>query len=248
MPAPFSRMKDWMIWSSVMPTACILAIFSLAGLEKLHSSMLQVATESLQPHWHCSRAPTRRTSLLGFSAAVCASPERDNATAAIKASRLILNRYMFLGNPHHFRAGILHLDLARNQADQRAADQHQAAHPDPGDQRKNVGLDDRPLVVIRHAREVQVQIFVRPLPDPDLRRALLARNIEAALGLQEPDLLPGFGHLNGSPVPGVIVVLALLQIDHLEGVIAHPHGIAVVQLFDFALVERMAGEPDEHQD
>src|SRR5581483_10159932 len=124
-------MNDCTIWSSAIPTACILAIFSLAGLEKLHSSMLQVATESLQPHWHCSRAPTRRTSLLGFSAAVCASPESDSAAAAIKARRLIRNRYMFLGNSHHFRAGVLHLDFARDQADQRAADQHQAAHPDP---------------------------------------------------------------------------------------------------------------------
>ena len=35
--------------------------------------MLQVATESLQPHWHCRRTPTRRTSALGFSEAVCAS-------------------------------------------------------------------------------------------------------------------------------------------------------------------------------
>src|SRR5215469_12784135 len=124
-------MKLCTIWSSVMPTDCICAIFSLAGLEKLHSSMLQVATESLQPHWHCSRAPTRRTSLLGFSDAVCASPENDAATATTKTRRLFLNRCMCFGNPHHLSAGILHLDLARNQADQRAADQHQASDPDP---------------------------------------------------------------------------------------------------------------------
>src|SRR5579864_7673557 len=117
MPGPFSRTKAWTIWSSDMPTASMRAIFSLAGLEKLHSSMLQVDTESLQPHWHCSRAPTRRTSLLGFSAAVWASPERDTATAATKARRLILNRYMFLRNSHHFGSRVLHLDRARNQAD-----------------------------------------------------------------------------------------------------------------------------------
>ena len=46
---------------------------SLAGLEKWHSSMVHVATESLQPHWQAMRAPTRRTSTLGFSEAVCAS-------------------------------------------------------------------------------------------------------------------------------------------------------------------------------
>ncbi len=55
-----------------MPTACICAMRSLAGFEKLHSSILHVATESLHPHWQASRAPTRRTSTLGFSEAVCA--------------------------------------------------------------------------------------------------------------------------------------------------------------------------------
>ena len=38
-----------------------------------------------------------------------------------EASRLLLNRCIFLGIPHHFRAGVLHLDFARDQADQRAA-------------------------------------------------------------------------------------------------------------------------------
>src|ERR1035438_5329548 len=57
---------------SVSPAACNLAIFSLAGLEKLHSSMAQVATVSLQPHWQPIWAATRRTSTLGFSAAVWA--------------------------------------------------------------------------------------------------------------------------------------------------------------------------------
>ena len=71
-----------MICSSLMPTACMRAMRSLAGLEKLHSSMLHVATESLQPHWHVSRLPTRRTSGLGFSAAVCA-----RATAAGNSAR-----------------------------------------------------------------------------------------------------------------------------------------------------------------
>src|ERR1700744_679721 len=64
-----------------MPRACIFAIFSLAGLEKLHSSMLQLATESGHPHWHLRRAPTRRVSTLGFSAAVCA-----HASAPARAS------------------------------------------------------------------------------------------------------------------------------------------------------------------
>src|ERR1035438_7719717 len=117
------------ICSSLMPTLCICAMRSLAGLEKWHSNMLHVATESLQPHWHCRRAPTRRTSTLGFSLAVWASA----ATANIRTSRLLLNRCIFLGIPHYFRAGVLQFHFAGHQADQRAEDDHQRADPDPRD-------------------------------------------------------------------------------------------------------------------
>src|SRR5438067_3414338 len=117
------------ICPSDMPADCICAMRSLAGLEKWHSSMLHVATESLHPHWHAMRAPTRRTSTLGFSEAVCAMA----AAATMSASRLLFNRCMFLRKAHHLRAGVLHLHFARDQADQRSADQHQAPNPDPRD-------------------------------------------------------------------------------------------------------------------
>src|ERR1035441_3977645 len=123
-------MKAWTICSSLMPMACIWAMRSLAGLEKWHSSMLQVATESLQPHWHWRREPTRRTSTLGFSLAVCASA----ATAMRRASRLLLNRCIGFGVSDHFGACVLHFDFARDEADQRAADQDESADPDPGDE------------------------------------------------------------------------------------------------------------------
>src|SRR5919206_3141410 len=102
-----------------MPTDCICAMRSLAGLEKWHSSIEQVATESLQPHWQAMRAPTRRTSTLGFSEAVC-----ENAAAAINnAKKLLLNRDIFLRIAHYRGAGVLHFDFARDQADERAGDQ-----------------------------------------------------------------------------------------------------------------------------
>src|ERR1017187_7305876 len=120
---------------------------SLAGLERSHSSMAQVATESLHPQRQASRCPTRRTSTLGFSDAVWA--KAATATSAIRShkrapakirqppalpallSLTFFNGRMFLGDPHHFRAGVLHLDLARDQADEGAANQHQAADPNP---------------------------------------------------------------------------------------------------------------------
>src|SRR5471030_1475251 len=95
-----------------MATACICAIRSLAGLENPHSSMMQVATESGHPHWHLSRAPTRRTSTLGFWDAVWARVPTAKAAPNSPASTLLLNRRIFLRITHHFRAGVLHLDLA----------------------------------------------------------------------------------------------------------------------------------------
>src|ERR1051325_358294 len=108
-----------------MPTFCMRAMRSLAGLEKPHSSMLQVATESLQPHWHCMRIPTRRTSALGFSEAVCARA----ATARMKANAnfsftgginrppaLPVDGCMGIRNAHHLGARVLHFDLAGDQA------------------------------------------------------------------------------------------------------------------------------------
>src|SRR5215813_3399767 len=148
---------------------------SFAGLEKWHSSMLHVATESLHPHWQASRAPTRRTSTLGFSAAVWAK-----ATTASSANNThsggrplsFLNSCMFPGNAHHFGAGVLHFDFAGDQADEGAADEHQPADPDPRHQRENISLNHGPLIVVRHAPEVEVQVFIGPLADAHLRRPL----------------------------------------------------------------------------
>src|SRR5690242_8398282 len=97
------------ICPSGVPDDCICAIRSLAGFEKWHSSMEQVATESLHPHWQAIRAPTRRTSRLGFSEAVCARAAAVNAiqkalTVCLRARLRKLLR-MFSGNAHHLGAG-----------------------------------------------------------------------------------------------------------------------------------------------
>src|SRR4051794_15186518 len=130
-------MKPCTICSSDIATACCCAIRSLAGLEKWHSSIEHVATESLQPHWQAMRAPTRRTSTLGFSEAVCARA----AAAITSANRLFFNRRIFLRIAHDLGAGVLHFDLAGDEAKKRPADQHQSADPDPRHQRKDVSLN-----------------------------------------------------------------------------------------------------------
>src|SRR2546426_9904160 len=63
-------MKSSTMVESGTPAACICAILSLAGWEKLQPSMLQLATVSGQPHWQASRAPTRR--IFWVVLAICA--------------------------------------------------------------------------------------------------------------------------------------------------------------------------------
>src|ERR1022692_1721366 len=187
---------------SVSPAACNLAIFSLAGLEKLHSSMAQVATVSLQPHWQPIWAATRRTSTLGFSAAVWAralghavrinSKNKSGSwrtragvdARPTNAPRLLRNFCIFSCYPDHFGARVLHLDFAGDQAHQRTADEHQAADPDPGDQRENVSLDHGADAVVGHAAEVEIQVFVEAGAHAYFRSTLAAGFIETLLGLE----------------------------------------------------------------
>src|SRR5689334_10784783 len=110
------------------------------------------------------RAPTRRTSTFGFSAAVCASA----AAAMTSTIKLFFNRRMFLRITHDLRACVLHFDFAGDEADECSADQHQPADPDPGNQREDVGLDDGALVIVGHAAEIQIQILVGALANADL--------------------------------------------------------------------------------
>src|SRR3954453_2289178 len=152
------------------------------------------------------RAPTRRTSTLGFSEAVCASA----AAAMTSASRLFFNRCMFLRIAHDLRAGVLHFDFARDEADERSADQHEPADPDPRDQREYVRLNDGALVVVRHAAEVQIEILVRPLANSDFRRTLAAYGVEALFRLERAEDLAVLGDLHDRAVPLVVLVLALL--------------------------------------
>src|SRR6266849_8223381 len=105
-------MKSATMAESATPEACICAIFSLAGWEKLQPSMLQLATVSGQPHWQASRAPTRR--MFWVVLAICAHAAVARASAR---STLLLHGNMFLGDAYYLGPGVLQLDLARNQRD-----------------------------------------------------------------------------------------------------------------------------------
>src|SRR5690242_6194180 len=167
--------------------------------------MLQVATESLHPHLQARCDPTRRTSTLGFSLAVWAS-----AAATMTMARMLLfNRRMFPDRAHHLGAGVLHLDFARDQADQRAAKHDQSADPDPRYQREDVGLNDGALVVVAHPAEVQVEVFVQALADSDFAGGLPAGLIEALFGLEVSEILAVLGDAHAGAMELVDGVFAL---------------------------------------
>jgi len=146
------------------------------GFEKLHSSILHVATESLHPHWQRSRAPhgahphwaSRRPSAPGPR-----RPERRPAEpagcvaekTALSRSRLRLNRRRFFTTPTtSVRAyciltllGIRHTSVPPIST-RPPIQIHETS-------REHVRLDYRALVVVRHAAEIQVQVLVEPRPD-----------------------------------------------------------------------------------
>src|SRR5689334_15373478 len=115
------------------------------------------------------RAPTRRTSTLGFSLAVWARAAA--ATTMTRRMRRILITGDALrgpggaGDTYDLRPRVLHLHFARHQADERADDVHQHTHPDPTHQREDVGLNHGALVIVAHAAEIEIQVFVRALAD-----------------------------------------------------------------------------------
>src|SRR6058998_2990285 len=108
-----------MMVESGTPAACICAILSLAGWEKLQPSMLQLATVSGQPHWQASRAPTLRIFCVVLAICAHAPVARVNARASAK-NTLLLHWNMFLGDAYYFGPGVLQLDLAWDQCDQAA--------------------------------------------------------------------------------------------------------------------------------
>src|SRR5947207_13296101 len=102
-----------MMAESATPDACICAILSFAGWEKLHPSMLQLATVSGQPHWQASLDPTRRIFCVVLAiwadAAVARTKVRTrarNTLLLVLTARLLLDRNILFGNTHNFSARV----------------------------------------------------------------------------------------------------------------------------------------------
>src|SRR3984957_17241607 len=199
---------------SVVPCACNLAMRSLAGFEKLHSSLAQLCTVSVQPHLQPICEPTRRTSTPGFSAAVSARAAPRGYPTTAKTSKLLRNFRIFSSDPHHFGAGVLHFDFTRHQAHQRPADQDQTADPDPGYQREDVGLDNGSRAIVGHAAEVQIHILVQSRTHAHFRGTLAAAFIQALFRSERGEQIGAAPGLYCGAMPAIVAVIAFLQIDH----------------------------------
>src|ERR1039458_9925882 len=154
---------------------------------------------------------------------------------------------MLFGDAHHLGTRVLHFNLTRHEADERATYQHQAAYPDPGYQRVDEGLNHGALAIVGHAAEIDIQILVGAHADGDFRSAFLARFEQALFGLQGAQRLAVFGNLEDAAIPHVVGVVALLEAGHAQLIVADTHGVALAHFLDLALIEGVAGEADEDQ-
>ena len=68
--------------------------------------------------------------------------------------------------------------------------------------------------------------------DADFRGALLAGFVEALLGFERAQQLAVSLDVDGGACQLIVGVIAFLQIDHLQSVIAHLHGVADVHFLD----------------
>src|SRR5581483_5040310 len=171
-----------------MPVACSLAILSRACCEK-QPYMVQAATLCEQlPHWHARRLATRPT-LSAFLICAQAGTEKpaamSSATAPVRTRSLLIDNCILSCDAHHFGAGVLQFNLARHEADQSAANQHEPADPDPGDQREHVGFDHGSGSAFGGSGEIQIKVFVEALADCHFMCGPVVRLIDPCLGLQD---------------------------------------------------------------
>src|SRR5580693_4308917 len=94
----------------------------------------------LQPQGQFNLLAMRFTAGLSSSSADWAKQAGMNRPAANKpkASHLIFNRRMFLGNSYYLRPRVRQTNFVGNQADDSAEREHPKSNPDPRHQRENV--------------------------------------------------------------------------------------------------------------
>src|SRR5580698_4390690 len=160
---PISLANEARIACSDIPACSILRIFFLLSqqVRQGYGSMRQ-AILVLQPHGQFRRVAMRFTAGLSSSSADWA---KQTPAKSANKTRLVLNGRMFLRHTDHLRARVRQFDFIGNQADDGAEREHPKSDPDPGNQRENVGLDDRAAIVGRKSCKFEVEVLVQASPD-----------------------------------------------------------------------------------
>src|SRR5579863_2946554 len=176
---------------------------------------------SLHPHGQSNFSATRFTAGASRSSAFWAMA----ALARTRARRLLFNNRMFLRHSYYLGAGVSQAHFARNQTNQGSAEEHPESDPDPGNQREYVGLKNyRALSRARRTGEIEIQIFVEPAANRDLRARLLARFVEAMLGFHDAERVRSARDVHQQLLPHVVAVLAFERVAHSQGVMPQCEG------------------------
>src|SRR5207244_4249361 len=104
----------------------------------------------------------------------------------------------------------------------------ESANPDPGDQRKDVGLNDGRAVF--ELREIQVEIFVQAAADGYAAHGLACGFVVFAYRLECFQELSVLRNFDNRALPEEIVVVAVLDFTDLQLVTADGEGLAELDL------------------
>src|SRR3990172_2351425 len=136
---------------------------------------------------------------------------------------------------------------ARDESNPRAQHHHEAADPDPVDQRVDVNLDDGLAGFFRLPGVDEIDVFVQPRANGDFSGGLLAGLVEAPLGIHGGEQARAVVDLDLGAGGDVVVVLGLLQSPDDETVAARPDFITGRDLRLLVDGQGVADEADEEQ-
>src|SRR3989338_3664517 len=164
------------------------------------------------------------------------SPRRDAGATRLSRDFITLLAGLLAARGSSFRGA------ARDESNPRAQHHHEAADPDPVDQRVDVNLDDGLAGFFRLPGVDEIDVFVQPRANGDFSGGLLAGLVEAPLGIHGGEQARAVVDLDLGAGGDVVVVLGLLQSLDDEAVAA---GADFIARLDLRLLVDGQGGADE---
>src|SRR3990167_564636 len=173
----------------------------------------------------------------------CVGPSHRRDAGATRLSRdfITLLAGLLAARGSSFRGA------ARDESNPRAQHHHEAADPDPVDQRVDVNLDDGLAGFFRLPGVDEIDVFVQPRANGDFSGGLLAGLVEAPLGIHGGEQARAVVDLDLGAGGDVVVVLGLLEALDDEAVAARPDFITGRDLRLLVDGQGVADEADEEQ-